>query len=259
MKSLFHVLVLVLLMALPAPAAYDFTAASSQFISGTLGSSTTTPITIAAWFRTSSTTNVALGAFETGVTARHNVFIIGSGGGVNAGSVNSAGSAGSATSTTGFTSGAWSHAAAVYTSATSRTAYCNGTGASTNTTNIDPGSVSLLKIGARTTGSVTGAFFQGSIAEFGVWNIALSAADVAALAAGFSPRHVRPQSLIFYAPLMNNLTDRRGGVALTNNNGATTTAHPRQYASFQPGSGPALLAFSCPKLRAVLPRRRLIA
>jgi hypothetical protein len=40
---------------------------------------------------------------------------------------------------------------------------------------------------------------------------------------------VRPQSLVFYAPLVRDLQDVRGGLTITNNNGATVAAHPRVY------------------------------
>jgi Concanavalin A-like lectin/glucanases superfamily len=44
--------------------------------------------------------------------------------------------------------------------------------------------------------------FDGSIAELGVWNAALTAAELAALGKGYSPRLIRPQSLKFYWPLI---------------------------------------------------------
>ena len=40
---------------------------------------------------------------------------------------------------------------------------------------------------------------------------------------------IRPQSLVFYAPLIRNLIDAKGGRTITNNNGATVAVHPRIY------------------------------
>ena len=41
---------------------------------------------------------------------------------------------------------------------------------------------------------------------------------------------VRPQSLVFYAPLVRNLQDVKGGLTISNNNTATVAVHPRVYA-----------------------------
>ncbi len=68
-----------------------------------------------------------------------------------------------------------------------------------------------------------------STAEVGIWNAALTAAEVAALAKGMTCDKVRPQSLVFYAPLVRDLVDQKGGLTITNNNGATVANHPRIY------------------------------
>jgi hypothetical protein len=68
------------------------------------------------------------------------------------------------------------------------------------------------------------------IAEVGIWNAALTAAEVASLAKGMTCDKVRPQSLVFYAPLVRDLQDVRGGLTITNNNTATVAVHPRVYA-----------------------------
>ena len=71
---------------------------------------------------------------------------------------------------------------------------------------------------------------NGLIAEVGIWNAALTAAEIASLAKGMTCDKVRPQSLVFYAPLVRDLTDQKGGLAIANNNGATVANHPRVYA-----------------------------
>ena len=70
----------------------------------------------------------------------------------------------------------------------------------------------------------------GAIAEVGIWNAALTAAEVASLAKGMPCDKIRPQSLVFYAPLVRDLIDQKGGLAITNNGGATVANHPRVYA-----------------------------
>lgn len=72
--------------------------------------------------------------------------------------------------------------------------------------------------------------FAGELAEAGVWLGTLTADEVVALAKGMTCDKIRPQSLVFYAPLVRALVDQKGGLALTNNNGATVANHPRVYA-----------------------------
>ena len=73
-------------------------------------------------------------------------------------------------------------------------------------------------------------FHDGKLAEVGIWNVALTAAEIASLAKGMTCDKVRPQSLVFYAPLVRNLQDVRGGLTITNNNTATVATHTRVYA-----------------------------
>ena len=62
-----------------------------------------------------------------------------------------------------------------------------------------------------------------------MWNAALTDAEIASLAKGYKPTRIRPQSLVFYAPLIRDLQDTRGSLAITNNNSATVANHPRVY------------------------------
>lgn len=42
---------------------------------------------------------------------------------------------------------------------------------------------------------------NGQLAEFGIWSVALTSEEIAALASGANPFSIRPTSLVFYAPL----------------------------------------------------------
>ena len=126
----------------------------------------------------------------------------------------------------------WYHVAGVYENATSRKAYINGSNesaANDNGNSITPSGVNLLIIGARYN-TVIGGYFPGDMAEVGIWNAALTAAEIASLAKGMTCDKIRPQNLVFYAPLVRNLIDQKGGLTITNNNGATVSTHPRVYA-----------------------------
>jgi hypothetical protein len=72
-------------------------------------------------------------------------------------------------------------------------------------------------------------YLNGSLAEVGIWNAALTAAEVLSLARGMSPSLIRPQSLTIYAPLVRDLIDKKSGLTITNNNGSTVSNHTRIY------------------------------
>ena len=119
-----------------------------------------------------------------------------------------------------FTTNQWVHCAGVFTSTTSRQAYLNGTSGTVNTANCNAqDSAARLVMGFQT---------LSQVAEIGVWNVALTAAEIESLAKGVTCTQVRPQSLRFYAPLIRNLQDVRGGLTITNNT-ATVADHPRVY------------------------------
>jgi hypothetical protein len=145
-------------------------------------------------------------------------------------SADDGGGGGVATTTSGYTANTWHHACGVFTSSTSRAAYLDGANSGTNATNITPSILNTTTVGSRFTSSTNGIFFNGLIAEVGIWNAALTAAEVASLADGMTCDKVRPQSLVFYAPLVRDLIDAKGGLTITNNNSATVANHPRVYA-----------------------------
>ena len=71
-------------------------------------------------------------------------------------------------------------------------------------------------------------WFSGDIAEVGIWNVDLSAAEIAALAKGVSPALIRPQNLLPHLELIREVIDVRRGTAFTDVN-TTAAAHPRIY------------------------------
>lgn len=120
------------------------------------------------------------------------------------------------------------HAVGVFASSTSRTAYLNGTAATTNTNNLTVGTVTVLTIGgSRVNG--TNEYSTSEISEVGIWDVALTGAEITSLSRGFKPPRIRPQSLVFYAPLIRDLSDVRKGVTITNSNACPVAVHPRVY------------------------------
>jgi hypothetical protein len=192
------------------------------------------PLTLACWFNSTNTTAIqALVCVNaTANSERHVLYARGdvAGDPIRIQSVSGA-TTGNADTTTGYSSGVWTHACGVLSSNTNRTAYINGGSSGTNATNVSVSTVQC-SIGAQrfiTFPSGT-SFTTGLIAEVGIWNAALTAAEIASLAQGMTCDKVRPQSLVFYAPLVRELQDVRQGLTITNNNGAAVTNHPRVYA-----------------------------
>lgn len=126
-----------------------------------------------------------------------------------------------------YTQNTWHHCAGVFPSTATRTGYLDGvaSAAAAGTSTITP---TRLTIGVWIT--LSGDRLTGDIADVGVWSAALSESEIQSLARGVSCRRIRPQSLVFYAPLVRDLVDVRGGLTITNNNSATVAAHPRVYA-----------------------------
>lgn len=132
---------------------------------------------------------------------------------------------GFALSTTPPTINTWQHLAGVFTSTSSRTVYLNGGNNATETTTSTPATISNVNIGATLSNSVITKDFNGAIAECAIWNVALTATEILALSQGYSPILVRPGSLVFYTPLVRELTNFKG-TAMTNNS-STVFDHPR--------------------------------
>lgn len=203
---------------------------TTQYLIGGSAPVSAVPLTIACWFIGNNTlTGAAVSLGTNGGTARYSIVPAGTAAGdpIQVGVTNSAGTGVNATTSTGWSSGVWNHACGVYASTTSRSAYLNGGGKVTETTSITASADRTL-IGARINSGAVGAFFSGRVADVGIWNIDLTDAEVASLATGMSPLLIRPQSLVFYAPLYRNFVDYKG-MSLTNTGSATVVDSNRHY------------------------------
>ncbi len=100
-----------------------------------------------------------------------------------------------AVATASFTANAWQHITMVWTSTSSRTVYLNGSNSATESTLTRTPVVNRTTVGAALyAGTAYGSSCR--VAQCGLWNVALGADHVAALAAGYHPRLVRPASLV---------------------------------------------------------------
>ena len=213
--------------------AYQFTAASSQYLSCPT-TSANVPLTIACWVYP-TILGIATTQFyvEFGPTSSPtNRFGIGNANNSSAFRVTVANNTTNAqANTTALLSlNNWNHVAGVFSSSASRTAYLNGGNAVTNTTSLAINASNTVRIAAAQGATTISNYANGHITDVGVWNAALTQAEVVSLAKGMTCNKVRPQNLVFYAPLIRDLQDVKGGLSITNNNGATVANHPRIYA-----------------------------
>jgi hypothetical protein len=208
--------------------AYEFTATSSRYLSVPSAVVTQEPLTMACWCNANTTSTMALMSIQT-LTQNQRFQLILASQQVRAGKIGNV--SGVAQTTGTFATQQWFHAAGVFETSSLRTAYRDAGNTGTNTTSVTISeTLSQTTVGAaRSLGSL-GFYFDGLISEVGIWNAALTAAEVASLAKGMTCDKVRPQSLVFYAPLIRDLIDAKGGLTITNNNGATVANHPRIYA-----------------------------
>lgn len=202
--------------------AYAFASASSQNLTVSNALVSGYPVTLACWsFDTDATQNRRnIGIIDSGASNRTAII------NHNAGNVqaNSLPFGGGPSNKGTYSSNTYFHATCAYPSSASRTAYLDGAAGTTGTDVTTATGVDRFAIG----GYIT-AFLDGRCAEVAVWNVALTDDEIVSLAKGFKPTRVRPQSLVFYAPLVRDLQDLRGALTITNNNTATVADHPRVY------------------------------
>jgi hypothetical protein len=112
-------------------------------------------------------------------------------------------------------------------------AYVNGANATMSFSGTVPSTTSnSADMETFTIGREIGAFGRsttGDIAEVGVWQATLTADEIASLADGMTCDKIRPQSLVYYTPLIRDIQDLARGMTLTNTN-STVATHPRVYA-----------------------------
>lgn len=209
--------------------AYQFASASTQYLSAS-APVTAAPFTIAAWAqRTTINVNQAVASLNQNSGTNRWVLYFDTSNKINF-FVNDSGGFAQASSTTSANStGVWYHTAAVEASASDHRVFLNGGGKGTSTTSRSPASINAVNIGNDRNSNTNTSLMNGLIADVAIWNVALSDAEVASLAKGFSAKTVQPGNLVFYAPLVRELIDYSGSLTITNNNTATVANHPRIY------------------------------
>lgn len=123
----------------------------------------------------------------------------------------------------------WHHVVGIFPSTASRTAYLDGTPGTAVTTAKAEVTETRILVGATYTGSALVQNTGMELADVAGWNDVLTDAEIAALAKGVSPALVRPNLLVFYAPLNGTTQDLRNNAAWNTETHSGFVAHPRIY------------------------------
>lgn len=202
---------------------YDFDG-SSHYLRATSSAISTVPATIACWFNQDVlAADPLISIFNTSNFAGFRL-AVGSTGVVRLTTSSSTTSVNTDTTAT-FSATTWNHACGVCTSTTSRTVYLNGANAITDTTSLTTSGLNETRIAL----NFSSGYYNGKIAEVGVWSTNLTSDEVASLGKGVSPILVRPQSLVLYMPLIRSTIDLVGRRSFTVNGTPAVFTHPRIY------------------------------
>jgi hypothetical protein len=209
--------------------AFSFNSATPDFSGKAWTTVTAAPLTIVAWFNPAAVTAqmVIGGVITSGGTAQGYSLVVRGNVASDPLAATDAGTATARSSINGCVANSWQHGAGVFVSATSRTVYLNGTAGATDTTDTTTTSTGRLEVGRARSGAGTLSPFNGSLAEFAIYNAALDADEVAALAKGYSPRMIRPSALMAYVPLTASVLVDLRGAPLTSSGSPAVSDHPR--------------------------------
>lgn len=235
--------------------ARSFASVSTQYLEAAAAVVTALPLTMACWFNPTTGDDFLGGLFNSGSSG--NMFGMNMQGTTLEAQHWSSTDAAFATTTATFTTNAWHHGVVVFSAVNARSVLLNGANKVSDTTVVAaPTGLNRTSIGRRGS-SIPGAVsMDGRIAEFAIWDVALTDAEVAILAARYSPLFVRPGNLVAYWPLIGRTSpeiDRVGRFELTLVNGPTAGDHPAIIYPWSLGIGvPAAAAAAVRKRRMMM-------
>lgn len=198
---------------------------------------TAAPLTMAAWFNADSATagDTLISISDSSATGNlFRLMIRGDVGGdpVRASTV-TGGAEVSADTTTGYTTGTWMHACAVYASSTSRTAYISGGSSANNTTSSVPSSLDRIGLACDADSTIQ-RIYSGLLHWPAIWNVALTQQEISSLAAGADPRTIRPANLVTFVPLERDNFDIKGRTFTDTGTPAFVDSRPSGLSRYYP-------------------------
>jgi hypothetical protein len=231
MSRRFFSFCLAILLGLPAWGARDFNGTShfADYGNPSLGLSTT--YTVSIWVRTDDVASTRTFS-RWGSTSAGNPFLW------ILGQVNSdvrffvrdnAGTGANSTKSTVLTAGTWTHLAGTR-SGNDVLIYADGVAGSGASAAISTTTVNRLTVGvAGDGGGGLTQYTDGNLAEFAIWSVTLTQAEITSLANGLSPLRVRPSALVFYVPMWTGLWEYIRNTSVTADSPAQSHFHPRRY------------------------------
>ena len=187
---------------------------------------TAAPVTIACWGKSTSQTAaqaLACLGLDGGLNHRFLLYLAGTVGGDPVRAQTRDATPSEASTTTAYVANSWEHYCGVFAAANDRRAFRNGGSKGTEATTRTPTGINAFIVGGALT---TGAFFAGRIGHVAIWNLALSDAEVASLAAGANPVTIQPANLVDYWPLRDDANDVVGTRHLTVTGATLDTDNP---------------------------------
>lgn len=179
--------------------AHQLSAAASPFTTGG-------PLTMACWFRGNPANSVGQGLMTLDggagasavyrLTYQSNV----AGDPLRAQTLNGASSSFCDTST-GVTDNDWHHAAGAWSSTNQPRVWLNGGSKGSSATTLAFPSPTVIRLGAWANAGSVIQPLDGALAWPSIWNVELSDAEIAALAAGAHPLTIRPANIVAFWPL----------------------------------------------------------
>lgn len=168
------------------------------------GAEVSAPFTMACWFNrdAASATDALCSICGPGQSVNERWSLLVPSSGELRGFVNDGASTTHDTTNT-FTDGTWNHACLIEASATSHRSVLNGDigNGSSDATNSIPVGTTEINIAVRTQASAAQEF-DGVVAEFAIWNVALNDPEVVQLSRWrWAPTMIRPEHLVWYRSL----------------------------------------------------------
>ncbi len=220
------------------------TASTSNWLSNATAPVTANPVSFSCWFYPNNLTadSCLVAVSDAAASSYHALLFDGAndyGAGDNKLIIDNS-SAFASSSTTVASANTWNHAASVNATFSSRIAYLNGVAGTENTATVGPSGYNHTDVGAIRSTTTTFNPLDGRVAEVGIWDAALTAAEVLSLSKGVSPLFIRPNNLLRYWPIVGRGTETCliSGQTLTVNG---TMAQAEHCPVFRPA--PPLLSF----------------
>lgn len=202
--------------------AYGFVRSATTFIDGPI-SFQAEPLTIAARvYRNPQSGNQGyVTLYNDGVETGHAMDLT-----IRAVSLRDGQSTRAASSTSGMSNDVWYHGAARFVNDGSRSILLDGGSLGTNTQFVTVNTFDRLRIG-RSYNSVA-QYLNGRVCEVAIWSVDLTTDEVISLSKGFKAYRIRPQSLLYYVPLVRNVQELCSAIPLDARS-STVQNHPRVY------------------------------